>query len=345
MKITFNRYIIAVSISAFLLISPYQVLAQDNVSDVLADFTIELEDTPPQPSQIPNSDVGNIDLNINQVDVESEKIEVITEVLATDVSQPTSSLDEVQITDQPQPTVQDIPYSGTYYDANSITDSSLTNTSAPRQVDPRYEPGSSFVVVQKSAKAGSVPARITAAQRAINLGRYSSALELYEGLYSETPKNVQVLMGLAVAQQKSGFTESAIATYEELLIIDADNTDALVNMLGLIKNQYPAVAFRRLNELWDSNPNNPYIAGELGLLSASLGRPQEALRYLGIASSLEPNNASHLFNMAVISDRVGQVKNAIELYEHALEVDISYGAGKTVERDVIYDRLSTLRRL
>ena len=31
--------------------------------------------------------------------------------------------------------------------------------------------------------------------------------------------------------------------------------------------------------------------------------------------------------------------------EKALEVDISYGAGRTVERDIIYDRLSTLRRL
>ena len=354
MMITFKTYIFVGLLTGALLSGASISNAQTAENNGLADFSIEFDEMPSQPSQIEGIEDGNAELNIDQIEIETESIDVIDDEAELIAAQPGQQLNEVnefaQVNNEKElepveQQAQTIPYSGTYYDANSISGNSLTNINSPRQMDPKYEPGSSFVVVQKTATAGSVPALITAAQRALDLGRYSSALEIYESLYSQSSKNVQVLMGLAVAQQKSGFTESAIATYEELLKIDPDNTDAIVNMLGLVKAQYPAVAYRRLSELWENNPNNAFIAGELGLLSASMGQPQDALRYLGVASSLDPNNASHLFNMAVINDRAGQTKTAIQLYEKALEVDISFGAGRTVERDMIYDRLSTLRRL
>lgn len=320
--------------AAAVFVTSYPAIAQSD-EDALADFSFEMEEG------------NNSQVNVNQLDVdELEEVEVqVQDKLSSPPSENLTPVADTVDNVENELAVQDIPHSGTYYDASSIADNSLTNTTAPRQVDPRYEPGSSFVVVQRSAPAGSAPARVVAAQRALNLGRYGAALELYEGLYSETPKNEQVLMGLAVAQQKSGFTESAIATYEELLKLNPDNTDGMVNMLGLLKSQYPSVAFRRLRELWQEDPSNAYIAGELGLLTASMGQPKQALTYLGAASSLEPNNASHYYNMAVINDQAGQVASAIELYQKALQVDIAYGAGRTIERDAIYDRLATLRRL
>ena len=243
-------------------------------------------------------------------------------------------------------TSQPVPHSGQYYDSGSIMpDAALGTSVGPREVDPKYEPGSSFVVVTKSSGANSFSARLIAGQRALKLGRYSSALEIYEQLYRESAKNRQVLMGLAVAQQNSGFTQSALATYEELLQVDPNNVDATVNMLGLVQNQYPAVAYRKLHELWDKNSQNPGIAAQLGLTSAKMGNAQDAIRYLGIASSLEPRNATHLYNMAVITDQIGAYKDALDLYEHALEVDATYGGSRTVPREQIYDRLVSLRRL
>lgn len=329
MKNFLKTYILTLLMATFVLVTCYPALAQNDVEEI-ADFSLQMDD------------VDGEQINVNQIEIDEFELD---SGLQSPPSDDLTPIANSGVAMDNEPVVQDIPYSGTYYDASSITSESLTNITAPRQVDPRYEPGSSFVVVQKSAPAGSAPARIVAAQRALNLGRYGAALELYEGLYSETPKNEQVLMGLAVAQQKSGFTESAIATYEELLKINPDNTNGMVNMLGLLKSQYPSVAFRRLRELWQENPSNAYIAGELGLLTASMGQPKQALTYLGAASSLEPNNASHYYNMAVINDQAGQVASAIELYQKALQVDIAYGAGRTIERDTIYDRLATLRRL
>lgn len=240
---------------------------------------------------------------------------------------------------------QVVPYSGQYYDAGAISGNKLTGAPSPTLMDPRYQPGTRYVVARPAGSADSVKAQMIAADRALKLGRYVAALDLYEGLYKKNSKSRDVLMGLAVAQQQNGFTESAIATYEELLKVDPNNTDATVNMLGLIKQRYPAVAYRKLKELWERNGSNPGIAAQLGLASAQNGNLEGGIKYLAIAASLEPNNASHLYNLAVLADRAGFNDDAVEYYEQSLEVDAAYGGGRSVPRDQIYDRLSYLRRL
>ncbi|MEM6812567.1 MAG: tetratricopeptide repeat protein [Pseudomonadota bacterium] len=239
-----------------------------------------------------------------------------------------------------------IPNSGLFYDADAfVSRSDLGTETAPREVDPLFEPASRFVVVRKSAEPDSYRAQVVAAQRALQLGRYTSALEIYESLHRKSPNDMRVMSGLAVAQQKSGFTESAIATYEAILDRDPHNVDATVNMLGLLSDQFPSVAFRKLSNLWEKNSKNPAVAAQLGLISAELGNIDDAMRYLGVAASIEPNNADHFYNMAVIIDRSGNVKQAIDLYEKALQTDISYNAGRSIPRDLVYDRLANLRRM
>lgn len=306
---------------------------QTVVQDSSEAFYVDVEALPPQPSQ---------STTVPTAEVSGAAVEAVL------TPPPSESLADPTINAEPSNagTVQRVPHSGQYYDAGAVVPSSgLRSSVGPREVDPKYEPGSSFVVVRKTAGPKSRQARIIAAQRALSLGRYTAALELYEGLYKKMPKNKQILMGLAVAQQRSGFTESAIATYEELLKISPNDADATVNMLGLLREQYPAVAHRKLKDLWHKNSRNPAVAAQLGLSSASNGNTEEAIRYLGVAASLEPDNASHYYNMAVVSDQAGAYKDAMDLYEKALEVDVARGTSRSVPRDAIYDRLADLRRL
>lgn len=332
---------------------PVSVMAQsEEATEALEDITLELDEMPPQPVQTTIPEVESVTAEVEKPAGEPMKAELnVGDIEYPDYddipAEPTGGLtpvpEEVAATSEP---AQPVPHSGQYYDSDSIVPSSdLGGIGGPREVDPRYEPGSSFVVVRKSAGPESPQARMVAAQRALKLGRYSSALELYEQLYKKNPKNRQILMGLAVAQQHSGFRESAIATYEELLTIDPNNTDATVNMLGLLKGQYPSVTYRKLRELWENNSQNPGIAAQLGLTSASVGNIEDAIRYLGIAASLEPNNPSHYYNMAVVTDQAGAYKDAVDLYEKALELDATYGSSRAIPRSQIYDRLSHLRRL
>ena len=293
-----------------------------------------------------------VDLSIEQMD--SVELKPVSGDL-TDLPPPADNdLNEIfddtvseTIQEEPVSSLTPVPYSGQYFDASTAlpTGPVVKQDRSPVQVDPRFNPGSRYVIVQKNAGASSFSARLTAGQRAIDLGRYSAALEIYEKLYQENPKNKGVLMGLAIAQQNSGFVQSAIATYEELLVIDPSNAEAEVNMLGLVMQQYPAIAFRKLINLWEDNSANPAVAAQLGLTSAKLGNLEDAVRFLSIAASLDPNDANHYFNMAVVTDRAGAYKDAMDFYQKALEVDSMYGSNNSVPRDTIYDRLATLRRL
>lgn len=239
-------------------------------------------------------------------------------------------------------------HSGTYYDADSLVpDSELAGTgiTGPRKVDPAYEPGSKFIVVERGGKSTSYEAQYIAGTRALKLERYAAAMEIFEKLYKKKNKDTRVLMGLAIAQQGAGFTESAARTYEELLEIQPNNADATVNLMGIMRTQYPSVTLRKLAELRDKYPSNPGIPAQMALISGETGEYQDALKYFEVAASMEPQNPSHVYNMAIVYDKKGEVKNAIRFYERALLLDASrLNKGEDIPRDQIYDRLVVLRR-
>jgi Flp pilus assembly protein TadD len=239
-------------------------------------------------------------------------------------------------------------HSGTYYDADSLVpDSQLSGAgiTGPRKVDPAYEPGGRFVVVERGGKATSYEAQYMAGTRALKLERFAAAMEIFEKLHNKDPDDPRVLMGLAVAQQGAGFSESAARTYENLLEVQPNNADAVVNLMGIMKAQYPAVTLRKLSELRDKYPSNAGIPAQMALINAETGEYQDALKFFEIAASMEPNNPSHIYNMAIVLDKKGDVKGAISHYERALLLEASYRArNETIPRDKIYDRLVVLRR-
>lgn len=239
-------------------------------------------------------------------------------------------------------------HSGQYYDAQSfVPDSTLerAGVTGPRKVDPLYEPGQRYVIVEKGAGPMSNEGQYVAATRALKLGRYAAAMEMFEKLYRSNHRDPRILMGLAVSQQGAGFVESAARTYEDLLKIEPGNADALVNLMGIMRTQYPAVTLQNLMELRDKYPTNPGIPAQIGLVNAEMKNYDDAIRYLEVAASMDPRNPSHIYNMAIITDRKGDMKSAVPLYERALQLDASLGAqAKALPREEIYDRLSTLRR-
>jgi len=231
-----------------------------------------------------------------------------------------------------------------FFDAESLVpESELAKKGAPVKVNPALSPGSRLVVAKKKFNAGSKEARLVAAERAMKLGRYESALQIYEGLYASNKRDPNILLGRAVAMQRSGKADEAIMAYEELLTLRPKNVEARVNMQGLMGKRYPAVALRNLLDLHKKNPGDTSIVAQLAVVEAQLGRYPEAIRYLGMAASMEPQNAGHIYNMAVIADRAGDRPKAIQYYEEALEIDTLYGSSKTIPRESIYERLASLR--
>lgn len=248
------------------------------------------------------------------------------------------------VSSNPAP-LEGIASGDTYYDSMSdVPTGEIAKAVGPREVNPVLEPASKMIIVDKDRGANSNEALLVSANRALKLKRYDSALEMFDQLYAKNKRDARIIMGRAIAQQNMGLNESAIQSYEEVLKLKPNNKEALVNMMGLIRTQYPEVALRRLLELYARNPNDAGIAAQIGITNADLGHYDDALRYLGIASTLEPTNAQHLFNMGIAADRSGSRADAIRLYERALEADVMYGASRSIPRESIYDRLSILRR-
>jgi Flp pilus assembly protein TadD len=233
-----------------------------------------------------------------------------------------------------------------YYDSRAATlppSGPLANSVGPRKVDPISEPASKLVISNRTHSAHDQEALIVAANRALDLGRNESALEMFDQLYAKNKRDARILMGRAVAQHRLGLDDLAILSYEEVLNLAPDNTEAIVNMMGLICKQYPEVALRRLSDLRDKYPANDLVIAQLGMVHATMGNMNEAIRMLTTAATIAPNNALHLYNLAVLSDRNGLTDKAIKYYQDALKTDAVHGGGKSVPRAQIYDRLSQLR--
>jgi Flp pilus assembly protein TadD len=201
----------------------------------------------------------------------------------------------------------------------------------------------SIIVVDNAITATSQESGVVAATRALRLGRYDAALDMFNDLYRANPRDARILMGRAVTLQKMGSTTEAIDAYEEVLNVDRDNPEAIVNLMGLIRKQYPARALEKLLQLKASHPDNAGILAQLGIAYADSGNLEDAVKSLSSAARIEPNNPQHYFNLGVIAERMKNRIQAIAYYEKALETDAVYGTGRGIDRDMIYDRLTRLR--
>lgn len=237
-----------------------------------------------------------------------------------------------------------------YFDLDALSSSNSRAAASPvddplRVMSPEDDQAHRFVVVNKDHHSDSLQARLIGAKRASDLGRYDSALLIYERLLEMTDaKDGRVLIGYAAALQNQGRDDEAIETYETLLEIEPDNIDAHINMLGLVAERYPAVALQRLKALDARTKNfNLELVGQVAFVQAQLGRHKEALEAYGLIAAREPHNPQHLLNMAIVADTAGIKAGAIEYYEKALHVDTVYAGGRGLDRDLIFDRLAELR--
>ncbi len=196
----------------------------------------------------------------------------------------------------------------------SSTLNELEKPAVIRDLNPKY------FVLKRSRGSNSVDARLSAARRALSEGRYATALEMFQDLRSDKPKDSRVLMGLAIAYQRSGDTASALKTYEKTLKRDPKNLDALTNMLGVLRKESPRFAADKLQQLRGSYPGNAGVAGQLGSAYGDLNEYGKAIKYLNIASSLDDKNVGYIFNRAVIYDRMGKKSSAAHLYREALNL-------------------------
>lgn len=200
-----------------------------------------------------------------------------------------------------------------------------------------------WLTVRKEYDAEDVDTRLTVARSALAQNNNKSALQLFNDLKVKYPKDKRILMGRAVALQKLGQYESALAAYEAVLNNDPKNLEALTNMLGLLKLKDPALALEKLEQLREAYPYNPDITAQLGIAYGGGGRYEEALRLLDMAEALNPGSAFVLYNKAVLYDKMGHSRQAGELYRQIIRLAAEGDLDQELPLDAIKRRLAVLR--
>lgn len=255
-----------------------------------------------------------------------------------DLTKGSASTNSISAPSASQPVVED-----EFFDANDLVPQGEMARAGPVKVNPSVQPASKLIIVKKNHKADSKTAQLVSAERAMKLGRYDSALALFDNLYESNRKDSRVLMGRAVVLQNLGRFDEAMGMYEKLSVVEPNNIEVKVNMLGLLSTRYPSVALRRLIDLHQKHKSHIGLTAQIAISYANVGDMESAIKYLGVAASMEPENANHLFNMAVVADRAGDEKSAVSYYEKALEIDTIYGAGRSIPRETVYERLAQIR--
>ncbi len=202
---------------------------------------------------------------------------------------------------------------------------------------------SGYMTIRKESDAGSIDSRLTSARSALAEGNNSAALELFDDLHKDYPKDKRILMGRAVSLHKMGQKDAALSAYEDVLNRDPKNLDALNNMLGLLKEKDPQLAVEKLQELHDAYPYQGDITAQLGVAYGSTGQYDQALRFLNLAEGLKPGSGFVMYNKSVLLDKMGRSREAAAMYRQILRLAADGDIDQGLPLESIRRRLAALQ--
>lgn len=200
-----------------------------------------------------------------------------------------------------------------------------------------------YLTMKKEKAAESIDSRLATARRALNDGRTAAALQFFNDLRADYPSDTRVLMGRAVTLQRLGQNAEALQGYEDVLVNDPKNLDALTNMLGLIKQQNPQLALEKLQDLRNLYPYNADITTQLAVAYGQNGNLNESLRYITLAEALKPDSAYVLYNKAVLYDRLGRGAEAADMYRQLIRRAADGTLDQNLPIESIKKRLAVIR--
>jgi tetratricopeptide (TPR) repeat protein len=185
---------------------------------------------------------------------------------------------------------------------------------------------------------------LIAAERAMKLQRYDSALRLYETLEIMNPRYSRALKGKADALRALGRLAEAELMYRKAKEFAPNDTSVEGAILGVQATTNPNSALNSLLLKHRQDQTNPNVAAQIAVSYAGLGDYERSYLFWQKANSLKANNPIYLYNMAVAADKTGRFMEAVSLYEKALYIDGTFHQGKNIKRANVYDRLSILRK-
>lgn len=156
------------------------------------------------------------------------------------------------------------------------------------------------------------------AYQAWQADRLDDARHSYEQVLHSDARNADALLGLAAIAARQGQPERAHDLYQQVLESDPTDVTAQAALINLRGPSDAGQSESRLKTLLAGQSDSAAAHFALGNVYARQGRWSEAQQVYFQAYALEPDNADHLFNLAVSLDHLRQHKLAVQYYRMAL---------------------------
>jgi len=174
----------------------------------------------------------------------------------------------------------------------------------------------SVAVAEEEAAPDDGLARAAAAFAA---GRLGEAADLYRARLADNPDDRAARLGYAISLERSGRTEAALAAWRGVLARDPANAQALNRLLAHARRLPPQAALAEARSLRRLAPQAAGPVALMGELLAAGGQAAAAVAAFRQAVALEPTVATHYLNAAIVLDRQGRAREAVDLYRRFLD--------------------------
>ena len=159
------------------------------------------------------------------------------------------------------------------------------------------------------------------AQAWIQVSYWHDGETLWSHALAHTEDNVIANYKLAVSLERNGKTEQAIQQYQRALQVFPKDTDALINLGGILarRNQLESASalYRRALEI---KPNFPEALTDLGIVFEKQGRVDAAIHHYIEALKAGPDYLEAHINIGIIMAKQGSLDAAAEYLQRAVQL-------------------------
>jgi predicted O-linked N-acetylglucosamine transferase (SPINDLY family) len=162
--------------------------------------------------------------------------------------------------------------------------------------------------------------RLEAATRCVNEGRLEEAASLLAQIFAEEPDHLGALWTMALACDRAGAHQRALAYYDRLLALGERHRDLWLNRGNTLcyLEQFSA-ALDSIDEALALGPDMAGLHLNRGNILLNLERLEDAVESYDRALSLHPNYPdAHAYRGQALA-KLGRLEAAVEAYEAALE--------------------------
>lgn len=173
----------------------------------------------------------------------------------------------------------------------------------------------------------------------LQAGNWPVAEQHYRQALKDHEDEPDATLGLAVALHRQKKSDDAWTAYQRALQLWPDNPVAQTGMLAILTETDAHTALSRLQEWIGARPRDAAAHAALAQLWAKQGEWSQALPLFQKAMRLEPQQGTHLFNVAVAYDQLHRYPEAVAHYRMALQ-----GGFSGLPQSVIEQRLMQLEQ-